>query len=50
VDQVAVVMLVALKEEVQVDLAAVVDSVKAKAEIVHAEKENRSVETANVHN
>jgi hypothetical protein len=51
VDQVAVVTLVALKEETQVDLAVVVDSVrKARAEIVHAEKENRSVETANVHN
>jgi hypothetical protein len=36
-------MLVALKEEMQEDLAVVV-------EIVHAVKENRSVETANVHN
>jgi hypothetical protein len=50
VDQVAADMLVVLKEEVQVDLAVVVDSVKVRAEIVHAEKENRSVETANVHN
>jgi hypothetical protein len=50
VDQVAADMPVVLKEEVQVDLAVVVDSVKARAEIVHAVKENRSVETANVHN
>jgi hypothetical protein len=50
VDQVAAVMLDALKEVTQVDLAVVVDSAKARAEIVHAVKENRSVETANVHN
>jgi hypothetical protein len=43
VDQVAAVMLDALKEETQVELAVV-------AEIVHVVKENRSVETANVHN
>ena len=49
VDQVAEDMLVVLKEEA-VGLTVVVDSVrKAKAEIVHAVKENRSVETANDH-
>jgi hypothetical protein len=45
---VAEAMLVVLKEEAQVDLTVVVDSVqKAKAEIVLVEKENRSVETVN---
>jgi hypothetical protein len=50
VDQVAAVTPVVLKAEAQVDLTAVVDSVrKAKAGIVLVEKENRSVETVNDH-
>jgi ribonuclease PH len=50
VDQVAAVTPVVLKAEAQVDLTAVVDSVrKAKAEIVLVVKENRSVETVNDH-
>jgi hypothetical protein len=50
-DQVEADMPDALKVVAQVDLTAVVDSVqKVKAEIVLAEKENRSVETVNDRN